>query len=513
MKHAAALLLAMALLLSLAPLAQAATTFMPYIMDEEGIITGFPQGWTVVTPETTGKHMKWFSEPTAEIAANNLLSEGVAAIAFSPDGSETLRILIAEDDDSSVYYDIDRYTTEMRSAIRADFLDTAAWKLTGYRFSEAEWTNREGQRRILWLNYTLRYGEEIVARGQQAFTVRGGKRITMEYRIEGKMTDAARAMFKAFVAETKFPEPDEAVMPLLPVGLETTSPLPEESNKTSVVIRGTTSPKAVVSATLTDEDGKAVNAGSAAAESSGAFRLTLTLPGEGEWQLKLTAHKEGLADSALTGWLVCDFDRLPVNFTSYLSGDVYDSTLKLSGKTLGNVKIQCIEGTTNKTAYSDSSGNFSFTLDKGITGERTVVLAMGKKGYTERRFTITFNRCWESGEYAKYLAGKVESLSYENLAEKGEKFIGRIIKYSGTVRKVSSSGDRFYVQFARDDDDAKQLIAVYEGEGMTLFEGDAATVYLQVTGESYSVSTISETGDESMTEIPSVKLLHYEKEL
>lgn len=510
MKHAAVLCCLFALLCAIAPPAAADVAFEPFPLEEVGVTAMFPEGWTVVTPQTTAENMRWFDEPSAEIAANNLLSAGVLAIAFSPEGDETLRIMMSEDDESALYYDISRYTSQMRSDIRSDFLDQDAWSLTGYRFTQGEWTNREGEGYLLWLTYSLRYGEETVARGQWAFTVRGGKRFMLEYRSAEKMTDEAQSMFKSFVRSTVFPAAEESEMPLLPVGLTTSASLPEETNKASNVIRGTTEKQATVSASLIDAEGNEIEAGSTTADNSGSFKLTLTLPGEGEWQLRLVASKEGYAQSALTGWITCDYDWIPVNFTSYLSGDVYDTTLKISGKTLASVKIQCIEGETNKTAYSDSSGNFSFTLDKGITGERTVVLAMSKKGCSERRFVITFNRCWEEGEYAKYLDGQVQSLSYANLAEKGDRYVGRIIQYDGVVQEVSSSGERWYVQIARDGDLSMQFIAVRDGEPVTLREGDAVTVYCEVTGESYSFPYLTEDGEEALAELPSVLLLLYE---
>ena len=191
-----------------APCALAAVSFVPFELTGTGVTAAFPVGWAVVTPDTVENNMKWFSEESAAIARNNMLSEGVLAVAFSSDG-DSLRVLSSEDDDSVLYYDIDRYTNEMRAAIRADFLDRDAWALTGYRFTNAEWTNRDGQRRILWMDYTLRYDDTVVARGLQAFTVRGGRRLTLQFRTANKVEDADETLVRNFVAGFVFPEPNE----------------------------------------------------------------------------------------------------------------------------------------------------------------------------------------------------------------------------------------------------------------------------------------------------------------
>lgn len=93
MKHAAVLCCLFALLCAIAPPAAADVAFEPFPLEEVGVTAMFPEGWTVVTPQTTAENMRWFDEPSAEIAANNLLSAGVLAIAFSPEGDETLRII------------------------------------------------------------------------------------------------------------------------------------------------------------------------------------------------------------------------------------------------------------------------------------------------------------------------------------------------------------------------------------------------------------------------------------
>lgn len=512
MKRLASVLFA--LLLTAAPLfgAQAATTFTPFELESAGLTAAFPSGWTVVTPETTALYMQWFAESSAEIASNNMLSEGCAAVAFSPDGNDELRVFVTEDDDSALYWDISRYTQSMRSGIRSDYLDRDAWALTGYRFTSAEWTNKSEQGYVLWLAFTMRYDEEIIARGLQAFTVRGGKRITVEFRTSGKVEDADSSTFRKCVGAFIFPQADETEMPLLPVGLTVTGGLPEETCKQSFTLRGTTTKKAIVTAMLSDQDGNVVDGGSAAADSSGAYKLTVTVPSEGEWQLLVTASLDGMEDTSLSGWLTYDADMLPVNFTSYLSGDVYDSKLVLSGKTIEGVKIQCLENDVNKTVRTDSSGSFSFTLDRGITGERKVILQLSKSGYADRRFFIEFNRCWEDGEYAEYLENQVQSLSYENLSTKGDHYVGRIVKYSGVVQEVSSSGERYYVRFARNGDEALQLIAVQDGGEMPLAAGDSATIYFSVTGEHYTFSTVTADGEAKDTDLPSVTLLSWVKD-
>ena len=481
-------------------------------LPEIGVTAVIPDGWTAVTPDTVAKYFSFFEEETPEIAAEVMRSEGVYLVAFSNNGA-ALRLIVEEGaGDIALYHDIGRYTPQMRTRIKNDFLDHAAWELTGYRFTEAEWTNREGQGRMLNLTYNLRYGGEIIARGRRAYTIRAGKAFSLDLQAKGRqVTPEEVRAFTTFVSRTKLPE--SMVVPLLPAGLVITSLIPEETYKPDVVIRGESTAGAVIEACFVDGEGNIIEAGGAEAEKSGKFALEIRVPGEGEYSLFLVASLPGYLDSEYNCWIDYNRKRLPVTFTSFPAGDVYDPAIIIAGKTVSGVKIQCMEGETNKKTTTGSNGEFSFKLDRNIVGPRKVTLSFDKQGFDNRRFTAEFNRQWLMEDFAKHLAGEVQPLSYKNLSENWGKYSGRLVKYSGEALEISGNGSRTFVLLGTRQDKSgiwlDRLVAVIDAE-VSFSEGDRVTVYGRVADETYTYPDPVDAGKDS--QLPSILMLAYERQ-
>ncbi len=486
-----------------------------FSIDDLYLTTVFPAGWTVVTPDTVEDYMRYFEMNTPENAAALMRAEGVYAVAFSPEGDAQLRVLAQRGDEAAaLYFDIERYTPAMRTEIRAGFLNKEAWALTGYRYTEAEWTNKSTQGRQLRLTYSIRSGEETVARGFQAYTIRNGMAFTLDLKVEGrKPTTAEQRVFEDFISATIYPASLD--MPLLPVGLAVTGTLPEETYTADLIVKGETMKAANIAAWLLPTDEEAIRLNETVATSSGAFTLELTLPGEGEYRLYLVASLDGFADSEIGSWISYSKRRIPVTFTEVPDGVYQASQIIVSGKTIPGVTIQCMEGETNKKTVTGSGGEFSFKMDRTITGPRTIVLSMTKKGFDNRRFDIVFDRQWKMDDYIRYLADKVQNLSYKNLSTRGGDFVGRLVKYTGRVMELSAAGGRTYVQFALTQTKTgvwtDQIVAFTDGMEMTLAEGDAATLYVEVTGEAFTFSDVDADGNDVETDLPVVKLIAYLK--
>ncbi len=485
-------------------------------IDEIGVTTTIPAGWTVVTPETVSRHFEYFDEITPEKAAEAMRAEGVYLAAFNAAGDAALRVIAREGDETAkVYRDISRYTPEMRAAIKDDFLDRAAWALTGYRYTEAAWTNRENQGRILNLTYLIRFGETTTHRGLQAYTIRNGLHITLDLQVEGRRVESAdQRAFDAMARQTLYPM--SLNMPKLPVGLTVTGGMPEEAVKPELTLHGATMRGATVEAWLKPSGGQASVVGSDKAGSGGDYEIELTLPGAGEYELFLIASLEGYANSDATGILTYEPGRIPIDFTSAPSGDYFEPQVAVEGKTLAGVTVQCMEFDTNKRIVTGSDGRFSFKLDRGVTGVREVTLAFTKKGFTDRRVDIVFNRKWRMADYAAYLkANEVQPLSYANLAAKADKYAGRIVQYTGQVISVSTAGTRHYVQLAlkvnKSGAWSEGLVAVRDGEEIALAVGDRATLYVEVTTDTSMFSSMDENGNQVDTALPMVMLLAYVK--
>lgn len=483
-------------------------------LNEIGVTVHFLQDWTVVTRKTVAERYMLFDVPTSEIAANALYDEDIWAVAFSPEGGASLRVIAAEGDDTAaLYYDIERYTPAMRTAIKDHFLNRDAWANTGYRYTEAEWTNKNGQGRILRLTYTLRDGDEVIAHGLQAYTVRNGLSVTLDLQVKGRtVTSAESRIFETFVQMASFPESVD--MPLLPVGLTVTGGIPQETNKAELTLRGQTLGGAAVRAWFQGEGGDPEGAAEAVAASSGTFRLDITIPQTGEYRLFVVASMDGYAESVEAGWISYDPNRIPVNFITYPSGIVNDAQVIVSGTTISGVAVTYVEDETSKKVVTGSDGAFSIKADRAVVGDRTALLTFTKDGYEGRSYSLSFNRQWQMADYIQYLSGQLQALSYANLTEKADKYVGRLVKYSGLVLDVSGVGERVYVQLAltknKDGSWTDRLIAVADGMDVHLEAGDSASLYVEISGESYTFPTMDEDGIQTYAELPAVSLLAYE---
>ena len=507
-----------ALLCCLLPLlAAAAEEYTEVTLDEIQVMTAFPAEWVVVTPDTVSENFRYFEETTPEMAAEALRGQGVYAVAFSPEGDAMLRVMAdGGDEDVRVYYDIERYTPAMRKAIRDHYLNREAWAETGYRYTEAEWTNKASRGRILNLTYAVRQDGEVVARGMQAYTIRAGMTYTLDLQVKGRqVTSGEKRIFATFLAQTAFPAALD--MPLLPVGLTLTGVVPEETDVAEITLRGETMAGASVTAWLQSEEGEPVEVGTVAVGNRGTFRLDLMLPSMGEYRLHVVASLEGYAESEAGFWINYDDLCIPVNFTSFLGGDVLDAQVILAGKTVRGVSVVCEENGEKQKAVTSANGEFSFKLDRATVGERTVTLSLEKAGYMPRIIDIKFNRQWRMEDLVKYLAGQTQSLSYGNLCENPGKYIGRLVRYSGYVVSVSQAENWVYVQLAltktKDGTLRDHIIAVADGLEVPLVPGESATLYIEVTGETYAFSDVTEEGDEVNIELPSVRLAAYERGL
>jgi len=503
MKHWIRILLLAALLaLSGTALAEQKVT-LPLVRLE----TAFPDGWTVVTPETAAGHASLLGVP-AEIAGDAMRSENVIVAAYAPGGNPFMRIRMESDADTQVYFDIERYTTDMRTALKAEYLDTEVWALVGLRFSEAAWKSSDSIGRYLRLTYNRRAEGEIVSRGLMAHTVRNGYAYILEIQADGRKLSSAEAkQFEETLKATRYvPQLD---MPLLPTGLALDAPLPEEVCETGFKLRGSTEPGAAVTAWLQFLDEEPFCVGETTARSSGTFTLEVALPGEGMWEMRLQSALEGFETTRMTTRLTCDLDQIPVNLTRTLSGEVWDAQPRLEGTTLAGATLTVAEGEWVAERRA-SDGSFSIKLDPQAAGPRAVTVTVQKSGYPDRTLSFSFERLWQDADYAAYLKDQVQRLSYENLIGNPAKYAGRLVSFSGVVTDFSSGAGQYYLRMAVTENKdvwTDELIFVTE-EDLVLAADDRVICYGVVTGNTYPIPLPPTEDEEGRTaNLPALRLL------
>ncbi len=84
---------------------------------------------------------------------------------------------------------------------------------------------------------------------------------------------------------------------------------------------------------------------------------------------------------------------LPVNLNEEIGTELTEDTLVISGKTIKNVKVQCmVDDGYDKQITTNGTGKFSFKLDTSKEGTYNITLVFAKKGYDTRRFTYSATR-------------------------------------------------------------------------------------------------------------------------
>lgn len=469
--------------------------------------TAFPDGWTVVTPDTAANHADLLGV-SAQIAGDTLRSEKVIVAAYAPGGNPFMRIRMKSDADTQVYFDIERYTTGMRTALKEEYLDTEVWSLIGLRFTEAAWKNSSSIGRYLRLTYQRRLDGEIVSRGLMAHTVRNGYAYILEIQADGRKLSAAEAKHFEQTLGATFYVP-QLEMPLLPAALAFDAPLPGEVCETAFTLRGKADPGAAVTAWLQFLDEEPFSVGETVARNSGTFTLAVTLPGEGMWQMHLQSALEGLETTRITTRLTCDLDQIPVNLSEALEGEIWDAQPRLAGMTMSGVTLTLSEGE-SVVERRASDGSFAFKLDPAATGPRTVTLTARKAGYPDRTLHYDFERYWQEADHAAYLQDQVQRLSYENLFGDPKKYAGRLVSFSGMITEFSSGGGQYYLRLATTEKKGiwtDEMIFVTD-EDLLLAADDQVTCYGVVTGETFPIPLPPTEDEEGRTvHLPALQLL------
>ncbi|MDR1568868.1 MAG: hypothetical protein LBS72_00080 [Oscillospiraceae bacterium] len=496
---AARIVRALALLALLCALPIMAASAQTVILPNAQLSSEFPADWLIVTPETAARNAAMLGT-TADLAETLMRSDNIVVAAFSPAKDAALRVRMSESEDAGVYFDIERYTPEMRAAIKEDYLDASIWKVTGLRFTAAEWKKTSAAGRYLRLTYNRREGDEIVSRGVMAFTVRNGREVTLQLQVEGRQpTSKELKMFDEWLADTKYTP--ELTMPPLPAGFEFDAAPPQETITTELKIKGKTAPAAVVSASLVQGGSAPFKIGEAVAKASGAFTLPITLPGEGTWTLVLESICEGYSTTRIESPLSCNSARIPINLSTPLEGEIWDAQPRLIGTTLPGVKITVQDGEDTLTKRA-SEGTFNIKLNPQPEGERTVRVTLSAQGMSDRTVTYRFDRRWNTNDYAEYLDDQAKNISYANLVEKSDKYKGSVVCFTGEVLDSVYEEGTTFIRLATSDKKSRQEVCFAIEEEQLIQTGSVWVCYGRVTGVQYVPNQATMPEEESVADAP-----------
>lgn len=455
-------------------------------MDSAYLSFDYPDTWLVVSPQLCTTYAQLLEDAgiDAQALAQELRAQGIHSRAYNPDFTQWLSVLTMQDDLSDEIYDMERVTDEQRRTMRNRAQNNALFETTGYRAQDVEW-QIEGGVYWLYIHYTVTRGDVTVGRGLRYVSVRNGMYIILDWQIQsGRFGNRDLTTFRSRIADLtvtqSISEPVRTV--------ELTASIPAETNVSAITITGTTEPGATLRAEAPDGSGAMQMLSMGEAKSSGAFSLLVELPEEGNYDITLTASKDGMNPASVSGTTAYSARTLPVSLEGAQEGGVVTvttDTVTISGKTLAGVSFQLVTpyGLTKKRSGND--GSFSFELTTKEEGEYDYTLICDKDGYDQRRVQFTIKREMTLSQEQQKVKDTAEKISYKNLQQNREQDQGKVMSLYGPVIRVSASGDVHYVRMQFNKDSSGTWfnpVVIVADEDMGVREGDMLSVVVTVAG-------------------------------
>lgn len=471
-----------ALLISLAlPFAARAQTLT---MRSAHLSFDFPESWLVVSPQMALIYAPLLTDAgiDAQALSQELSALNVHARAYNADYSEWLSVMTMDGELAEEIYEIERVTDEQRKAIKNAFDADALWETTGLRAQDSEW-QREGGVYWLYVHYTRTLGGQTIGRGVRYVSVHNGQYVMLDWQTDGRRFTNAdlrafRGMLGSLAVTERIAEPMRAV--------KLNADIPTETNEAAFTIDGTATPGATLLAAAPDASGAMQVLSVGEVGGGGSFSLLVELEDEGQYDVTLTASKEGMLDSSVRGTLTYSAHTLPVSLSGLPEDGVITSDkVTVSGETLAGVQMQLVTpyGLTRKR--SGNSGAFSFDLTTQEEGDYRYTLICDKEGYDQRRIEFTLTRVMTEEQNKDATREGAVGISYRELQRDLDKNRGQTVRIYGPVVEVSASGNTQYVRMHYNRDSKGQWynpVIVTASEEMNVKPGDMVTLVATVAG-------------------------------
>ena len=412
-------------------------------MDEGYAAYDYPDDWLVLSPELCRVYAPVIREKgmDPEALALDMGNTHVLSCAYNADFTQRLAVLVWEEEASQKIFDIGRAQTGDRRRIRANVEANSLWESRGYRTQDAEWQN-VGDRYWLYIHYTKTDNGETVGRGLRYLTIHNGQFVALDWQNSGRrFSNRDLAQFRSWLQKMIFLKDIEEPMREITLNVE----LPTETSSGNLDIAGTTEPGADVTLSIESEQIALQTLDETTAGNRGAFRFRVSLEKEGETELIVHAHADGLIDASVRGWITFNSKTLPVSGIDENMTTSQDQVV-ISGTTLAGTQLQLISpfGLSKKRAQND--GSFSFELNTKEEGSYDYTLLLEKSGYVQRRFTFTVVRIKTDDQQRDEIRKTAVRIKYRDLQKGLESDLGKVLNVYGPVSEVSSAGDITYIR-------------------------------------------------------------------
>ena len=456
------------------------------LMEDAHLSFDYPDSWLVVSPQLALVYERLLVDEGVDAAAlsEEMAAQGVLSRAYREGFRQHMSVMTKADELSAEVFDIGQTTDEQRRALRNQVENNNFWETTGYRAQDVEWQKEKGAY-WLYVHYTKTTAGETIGRGLRYITIRNGAYVMLDWQIDSgrfgnRDLNYFRGLLSGLTVTETIPEPVRTAK------LE--AEIPSETSTSDFTITGITSAGATLVAEYADEMGRMQTLSVGVAGGNGKFSLLVELEEEGTYPITLTATRDDMLSSSITGTVVYSAKTLPVTIHGVEEGGVHTVTgneTKLSGETLAGAQLQLVTpfGLSKKRAGND--GTFSFDLTTKDEGEYRYTLILDKGGFDQRRVAFSQVRVKTDDQEKADIRANAEKISYKNLQKDLEENRGKIMSLYGPVTEVSRSGSTYYLRMQfnkRADGTWYNPVVIVANEDMGAKTGDMITAVVKVSG-------------------------------
>lgn len=450
-------------------------------MDDAHMTFEYPESWLVVSHQLALVYAPLLEQAgiDAKVLSGEMAEQGVISRAYNADFSQSLSVLIREDDAAFEIYDIASVTDEQRRTIRRRAENGSLFETTGMRVQDVEWQKENG---LYWLyvHYTKSRGEQTVGRGIRYISIFNGNFVMIDwFKEKERFSNRDLNTFRDQISDLTV---EKVTAPLRAVRL--TAEIPTETNTAAFEITGQTTGGATLVAEAPDASGAMQTLSVGVAKDSGSFALLVELPQEGTYDITLTASKDGMLDLSTEGRIFYSAKTLPVSGIAEQTTTTSDETV-LKGETLAGVQIQLVTpfGLSKKRAGND--GSFKFELTTKDAGDYDYTLILDKDGFDQRRIQFTITREMTDAQEKDRIKDGAEAISHKNLQKDLPENRGKTMTIRGPVVEISSGGGTYYVRMHYNKD-AKgnwyNPVVIVAKEDMKVKVGEMLTAVVTIGG-------------------------------
>ena len=461
-------------------------------MDGAHMTFEYPDSWLVVSPQLAKVYAPLLE--SAGINAKELSSElekqNVLSRAYNADFTQSLSVLIREDDAAFEIYDIASVTEDQRKTIRRRAENGSLFETTGMRVQDLEWQKENGLY-WLYLHYTKSHGEQTVGRGIRYISIFNGNFVMIDwFKAKDRFSNRDLNTFRKQISDLKI---TKVAAPKRAVRLE--AEIPTETNTSAFEIIGQTAGGATLLAEAPDGNGTMKTLSVGVAKDNGSFALLVELPEEGTYDITLTSQKDGMLSSTAEGSILYSAKTLPVSGITEKMTTTSDETV-LKGETLSGVQIQLVTPFGLSKKRSGNDGSFKFELTTKDAGDYDYTLILDKEGFDQRRIRFTITREMTKTQEQNRIKEGAEAISYKNLQKDLPENRGKTMTIRGPVAEISSGGGTYYVRMHYNKD-AKgnwyNPVVIVAREDMDVKVNEMMTAVVTVDGVYEEQNSMGET--------------------